>query len=99
MGNIHIMGIFKEKRDRKKKQLETIMTEKFPNKGQTPNHRSKKLTEREAGYMPKKPETKQNTPLHITFKLQKIKDKEAALLFQAPQETFCIRPLLQDQET
>ena len=33
------------------------MTEKFPNKGQAPNHRSKKLTEHESGYMPK---TKQN---------------------------------------
>ena len=46
----------------------------------------------------KQNKTKQNTPLHITFKLQIIKDKEAALLFQAPQETFGIRLLLQDQE-
>lgn len=47
--------------------------------------------------------TKQNQTKHtfalITFKLQTIKNKEEALLFQAPQETFCIRLLLQDQET
>ena len=42
-------------------------------KGQTLNHRSRKLREHQAGYIPKN--QKKTTPKNIVFKLKKDKEK------------------------
>ena len=78
MCNIHIMGIFEEKWERKKRNIGHNNDLEFP---QTTDPGSSQNMKQDICQQNK---TKRNTPLHITFKLQIIKDKEEALLFQAP---------------
>ena len=75
--NIRIIGVPEGEEEEQKIEnlFEQIMKENFPNLAKKIEFQEVQ----EAQRIPKKLDTKRNTPRHITIKLPKIKDKERIL--------------------